>query len=112
MTVVPMGAVLNNGKFIQMCRMGLNRILRKIRNTVVPVWQKESMPMQGCFFVEIIVHPYFCRVAFCKCQCRHRNGSIDRNSTRRFFPECYEGIGNVEIVTDSFLGKDYWYSQQ
>src|SRR5690606_523793 len=98
--VVPIGTILLYRETISVRRPFRYGHLGKKRYTVFPIGQLHTMPMYGRAFFKLVVHDDFGGVTFCKCQCRHRNLSIDRYGVSFFSTVVNHCIGHIQIVSD------------
>src|SRR3546814_9335758 len=77
MAVVPIGAVLTDGKLVEITRSRLNSRKGHARNAVMLGWHEKAMPVNRAVFVEIDDHVEPHCLAFTKADERGRHGAID-----------------------------------
>jgi hypothetical protein len=96
--------MLNNGKPIQMCGVRFDGHLGQVWHTIKSVWQKETMPMQGGFFVQFVVDIDFGCVTLRKGEGGHGNLAVYGNRLAKFSREINCGVYYKQVVSDYFFG--------
>ena len=76
-----------------------------MRYAVLIVWQQNSMPMDGGFLLQIIMHTQHRIIAHGETQCRPWNRAIDRHCLPLFAVEVHRRLGQCQIISHCFCGE-------
>src|SRR3546814_15513435 len=102
MAVVPIGARLHDGKFIDMVGMRWNGLLGHKRHTVHPVGQLDPVPVYGSGFIRVVVHIDKRRVANRKNERRRRDGAVNRYPSALLTGIIDRAVGSVQVIANGF----------
>ena len=81
--MVPVRAVLDDGKSIGMRSVGLDRSGSQVRNSILVIGHQQAVPMEGSLRVHQVMHPYYRSISLCKMQCGAGNVPIDGHGLAR-----------------------------
>ena len=102
MTVIPIGAVLNQPESIQMCFTRFNRLCSQIGDAIMLIWQDQSMPVNGSLNFQMVVNIDHRAVTFRKIQRRHRDRTIHGNRVDLFPGIIDQGIRYMKVLSYDF----------
>ena len=81
--MVPVRAVLDDGKSIGMRGVGLYRRGSQVRHPVLVIGHQQAVPVKGSLRIHQVVHPYYSGVPLRKIQNGAGNASVDGHGRAR-----------------------------
>lgn len=100
--MVPVRAVLDDGKSIGMRGVGLHGRGSQVRHPVLVIGHQQAVPVEGSLRIHQVMHPYHGGISLREIQGGAWNAPVDAHGRARYSREIDRSIPDIQIVLHRF----------